>query len=128
MLAGIRNAVTGLRANDLQMDILGTRLGSDVTVPFPEVLDSTGSSTALPLNLPLRQGDEGKVVDPPAPSQGGTPQLPGFLPAGTAAALGAGDPARDMGLYLVAHAAYQMNARVFSATSHELKVLTQLGQ
>lgn len=128
MLAGIRNAVAGLQANDLQMDILGSRLGSEAAVPFPEVMDSTGASTAPPLNPLLRKGDEEKGAAPASTNQGAPSPLPGLLPADTAASLGAGDLARDMGLYLIAQAAYRMNARVFSASAHELKVLTGLGK
>ena len=129
MLAGIQSAVAGLQANDLQMDILGSRLGAEVSVPFPQVLDSTGTSMTVSIKLSKRRDDEEKgVVSPPTGQGGSSSQLPGLLPASTAAALGAGDPARDMGLYLIAQAAYRVNTRVFSAVTHELKILTRLGQ
>ncbi|HJT22930.1 MAG TPA: hypothetical protein VJ873_00010 [bacterium] len=128
MLVGIQNAVAGLQANDRRMDILGSRLGSDVTVPFPEVLDSSGASTTLPLSLPLRRDEEEKAGLPAPAAESSSSQLPGLLPANTSATLGKGDLARDMGLYLIAQAAYRVNARVFSTANHELIVLTRFGQ
>jgi len=128
MLAGIQNAVAGLQASDLQMDLPGTRLTSDIAVPFPQVLDSAAASTTLPLNIPIPQGDAGNTAVPSPATDNGTPPLPGLLPADTVSALGAGDPALDMGLYLIAKAAFQMNARVVSAANHEWEELARLGQ
>jgi len=126
VLAGIQNAAAGLRTSDFQMDVLGNRLSSDLALPFPQAMDAASSPASQPLNLPP-EGDKNRA----ALSQGQgdpTSTLPGLLPADTAAGLGASDPALDMGLYLVAKAAYQMNARVFSASAQELKRLSRLGE
>ena len=128
MLPGIRNAVAGLQSSDLQMDVLGTRLTSGMDVPFPEVLGSTETSGTLPLSLPLRGDNNGKTAIPATDAGTSFSQGPGFLPPATVSALSANDPALDMGLYLVAQAAYRMNARFVSAANYELKELTRLGQ
>lgn len=129
MLAGIQNAVSGLQTSDLQMDVIGTRLTSELSVPFPHVVDSAATSGTLPLRLYLRQ-DEGKSVQPAQAMGERTTfsQLPGLLTADTASALGGSDLAMDMGLYLVAKAAFEMNARVVSTANHDLKELARLGQ
>jgi hypothetical protein len=129
MLTGIQYALVGLQASDLQMDVHGTRLTSEFAVSFLRVLDSAATSGTLPLRLTLRQ-DEGKSVQPAQATDERTTfyQLPCLLTADTASALGGSDLAMDMGLYLVAKAAFEMNARVVSTANHEFKELARLGR
>jgi len=102
MLAGIQNAAAGLRASDFQMDVLGSRLSSDLAVPFPQVMDQASSPSFVPLALPGKDGERATLAA--ATGGSGSSQLPGLLPADTAADLSAGNLAGDMGLYLVAKA------------------------
>ena len=120
MLNALNNAIAGMQAGDLQMDFWGTRISREVTVPFPQVLDSTPAPGAPPFLPSGREGEGAVKGTSPSP-------LPGVFPAGVFSPL-AGDLALDMGNFLVARAAYRMNARVISAASHELKVLTDLGK
>jgi hypothetical protein len=124
MLAGLQNGLRGLQASDLQMDILGTRLSAEASVPFPQINGPAASPTPTSLTLPREEDREAA----PAPGKRTSFfQLPGLFPGDTVGSLG-GDLAGDMGAYVIAQAAYRLNARVVSAAGHELEVLTRLGQ
>jgi hypothetical protein len=126
MLRALENGIRGLQSNDLQMDILGSRLSSDISIPFPQAFDQAGASPASPVLISPEDGGRNFQV-PAAGERTSFSQLPGLLPDSVTNTL-KGDLAFDMGNFLVAKAAYQVNARVISAASYELRVLTRLGQ